>query len=145
MGTDLDNCLISAIYPFFFLFYCSIVDLQCCVSFWCTVRWFSLYYICVVHIQYTFFFIRGYCWYKVLNIDSSLCYRVVRQEVNAPTIQGKVIRDSFSMDQNSKMRLGGQLREEAGPCSDHIFLFLKARDLSNHTLASSLEAKGELC
>ena len=57
----------------------------------------------------------------------------MRQEVNAPTIQGKVIRDSFSMDQNSKMRLGGQLREEAGPCSDHIFLFLKAGDLSNHT------------
>ena len=41
--------------------------------------------------------------------------------------QGKGTRDSFSTDQNSKKRKSGQLREEVGPCSDHIFLILEVR------------------
>ena len=32
-------------------------------------------------------------------------------------------------------RIAGQLREEAGPCPDHIFHFSKSGDLPNHTCA----------
>ena len=42
--------------------------------------------------------------------------------------QGKVIEDSFPVNQNSKMRIAGQLREKAGSCPDHTFLFPKSRD-----------------
>ena len=45
----------------------------------------------------------------------------MRQEVDGSP-QGKVIGDSFPEDQKSKMRKAGQLREEAGPCPDHVFL-----------------------
>ena len=34
--------------------------------------------------------------------------------------QDKAIGDSFPVDQNSKMRRTGQLKEEARPCPDHI-------------------------
>ena len=56
----------------------------------------------------------------------------MRQEVNAPLSRAKSL-DSFPMDQNPKTRLRGRLREEAGPCSGHIFLFLKAGELPNHS------------
>ena len=41
--------------------------------------------------------------------------------------QGKAIGDSFSVDQNPKMRTTGELEEEAGPSPDHIFLILAVR------------------
>ena len=41
--------------------------------------------------------------------------------------QDKVVGDSFSMDQKSKMTIAGQLREEAGPFPDHVFLLLEVR------------------
>ena len=43
----------------------------------------------------------------------------------SPTLERKAIGDSFSSGQNSKTGVGGQLREEAGPCTDHIFLVPK--------------------
>ena len=42
-----------------------------------------------------------------------------------PHTQHKAIGDSFPVDQNSKVRIAGQLRLEAGPCPDHIFLVLE--------------------
>ena len=48
-------------------------------------------------------------------------------------LQGKVIEDSFPMDQNCKLRTAGQLREETGPCPDHIFLLLEVRRSSQPT------------
>ena len=50
----------------------------------------------------------------------------MRQEVDGYP-QGKVIGDSLSKDQNSKIRIAGQIREETGPCPDHIFLILEVR------------------
>ena len=47
--------------------------------------------------------------------------------MDAPHPQGKAIGDSFPVDRNSKRRIVGQLRQEAGPCTDHVFLFLKVR------------------
>ena len=44
----------------------------------------------------------------------------LRQKVNAS-------EDLFPVDQNSKMRLTGQVREGAGPCPDHMFLILELR------------------
>ena len=35
-------------------------------------------------------------------------------------------------------RIAGQLREEAGPCPDHIFRFSKSGNLPNHTCAERL-------
>ena len=54
------------------------------------------------------------------------CPVKLRQKVDRPS-QGKVIGDSFPTDWNSKMRVAGQLRKEAGPCPDHIFLILEVR------------------
>ena len=42
-----------------------------------------------------------------------------------PRPQGKVTGDLFPLNQSSKTRIAGQLREEAGPFPDHIFLILK--------------------
>ena len=50
----------------------------------------------------------------------------LRQKVDWPS-QDKVIGDSFPTNWHSKMRVEGQLREEAGPCPDHIFLILEVR------------------
>ena len=47
--------------------------------------------------------------------------------------QGKAVGDSFSIDQNSKIRIAGQLREEAGPCPDYMFLFSASGDCPDHT------------
>ena len=47
--------------------------------------------------------------------------------------QGKAVGDSFSVDQNSKIRIAGQLREEAGPCLDYMFLFSESGDCPDHT------------
>ena len=46
----------------FNVFYWSIVDLYCCISFWCTAKWFS--YTCI-YIFFTFSFIMVY--YRTLN------------------------------------------------------------------------------
>ena len=68
-----------------------------------------------------------------------------RRQTGTP--QGKAIGDSFSIDRNSKTRIAGQLRDEGGPCTDHIFLIPKVRRPPQpHTHKKcSLEAKGELC
>ena len=42
---------------FFFFFYGSRVDLQCCVNFCCTAKWFSYICVCVYTYICTFFFI----------------------------------------------------------------------------------------
>ena len=47
--------------------------------------------------------------------------------MGTPPTQGKATGDSFSIDWNSKTRIAGHLREEAGPCTDHIFLVPKVR------------------
>lgn len=44
-----------------------------------------------------------------------------------PTLEDKAIRDSFPVNLNSRMRMAGQLREEATPGPDHIFLTLDVR------------------
>ena len=45
------------------------------------------------------------------------------------------------------MRIAGQLREEAGPCTDHIFLVPKVRGppFPHMHRKGSLEAKEESC
>ena len=48
----------------FLLFYWSIVDLQCCINFWCTAEWFSCSYI---YIFFLVFFSIVVCQ-RVLNI-----------------------------------------------------------------------------
>ena len=49
--------------------------------------------------------------------------------------QGKTIEHSFLVDQNSKMRTAGQLKEKAGPCPDHMLLIPEVRRPPNHTCA----------
>ena len=49
----------------------------------------------------------------------------------------RVIGDSFSMDQNSKRRIAGQLREEVGPCTEYIFLISKS-GVPDHTCTEKL-------
>lgn len=62
-------------------------------------------------------------------------------------LQGKVIGDSFPVNQNSKTGIGEPLKEEAGPCWDHVFLFLEVGrpPWPHRCRESSLETKGELC
>ena len=43
------------------------------------------------------------------------------------SLQGKAIGDSFSTDQNFKIRIAGPLWEEAGPCSDYTFFLPEVR------------------
>ena len=63
-----------------------------------------------------------------------------RQEVDAPTpTPCKPIGDSFPVDQNSKMRRAGQLKEEARPCPDHI-----SHSRSQETSPTTHAQKGSL-
>ena len=50
-----------------------------------------------------------------------------------PALQSKAMEGSFPMDRNSKN--SRKLREEAGPCPGHRFLFSKSGDFPNHTCA----------
>ena len=52
-----------------------------------------------------------------------------------PLHHGKATGDSFSADWNSKTRIAEQLREEAGPCPDPLFLVLEGRRTPDHTCA----------
>ena len=54
---------------------------------------------------------------------------------------------SFYIDGNSKTRIAEQLREVAGPCTDHIFLVSKVRRPSRPDVGrtGSLEAQRESC
>ena len=52
------------------LFYWSIIDLQCRVSFWCTPKWF-----CYTYIQILFHFLFHYGLFQYIEYRS-LCYRV---------------------------------------------------------------------
>ena len=68
---SLPNCFIFKLYSLLKLFYWSIVDLQCCISFWCTEKWFSLY--TYIHI----FFSHSFHYGLLQNIEHrSLCYVV---------------------------------------------------------------------
>ena len=59
---------VSSSFFFFFFFNSSIADLQCCVSFWCTVKWFSYrninayIYVCVC----------VYTWYLALIFHAAM-------------------------------------------------------------------------
>ena len=52
-----------------------------------------------------------------------------------PSHQGKAIGEPFPIEWNSQKRIMGQLEEEAGPCPDHVFPFLKSGGLPNHKCA----------
>ena len=52
----------------------------------------------------------------------------LRPEVDAHLHpHGKPTGDSFPVDRNSKMRITGQLKQQAGPCPGHVFLIPKVR------------------
>ena len=55
-----------------------------------------------------------------------VCHVLLKQEEYGPP-RVEQFGDSFSTNQHSKMRIAGQLKEEAGPCKDHIFLVPKVR------------------
>ena len=60
-----------------FFFHWSIINLQCCVSFWCTANWFNYTYIQLY--MYTYFFLFHILFHYSLLQDteySSLCYTV---------------------------------------------------------------------
>ena len=63
-----------------------------------------------------------------------------------PILEGKVIRDSFPVNLNSRMRIAEQLREGAGPARTTYFLFSKSGDLPDHTCAERiLGGQAEWC
>ena len=67
----------------------------------------------------------------------------MRQEIDPSHHQDKAIGESLPVDENSKTRTAGQLREEAGPCTDHVFLFLgQETSLARHVPKGSVEVKG---
>ena len=70
----------------------------------------------------------------------------MRQEEDGPP-RVKQVGDSFSIDQNSKTRIAGQLKEEAGACTDHIFLVPEvSRPPQPHMhIKAPWRSKGELC
>ena len=78
---------------------------------------------------------------NVLKLDCGDCWKARGRW--AP--QSKAIGDSFSIDGNSKTRTAGQLREAAGPCSDHIFLEVRRLPWPYMSNKGSLEARGEFC
>ena len=51
---------------------------------------------------------------------------IVRQAVDGAH-QGKMIGDSFPVNQNSKIKIAEQLRKRAGPCPDHRLLIPEVR------------------
>ena len=55
-----------------------------------------------------------------------------------PPPPGKPIGDSFPVDRNSKMRITGQLNQEAGPCPDHVYLIPKSGELPGNTCREKL-------
>ena len=63
--------------------------------------------------------------------------KVLRKEADG-TPRVKRFRDSFLMDRNSRTRIAGYVREEAGPWPDDTFLFLKSEDLPDHTCTERL-------
>lgn len=67
---------------------------------------------------------------------------ILRQEVDPSHHQDKAIGESLPVDENSKTRIAGQLREQAGPCTDHAFLYLGHETSSTrHVQKSSMEVK----
>ena len=62
---------------------------------------------------------------------------LLRQEIDyhTPAPPSEVIGDLFPVNQNSKIRTAGQLREEAGHCPDHIFFPSESGDLPDYTYA----------
>ena len=62
----------SKLSTFYFLFYWSIVHLQCCVNFYYTSKWFSYTYICI----YIYFYILFHYDLSQVIEYSFLCYTV---------------------------------------------------------------------
>ena len=75
----------------------------------------------------------------ILRSECNLIF-ILRQELDEPlpSPHGKAIWDSFPVDWNSKLRIAGQLKEEAGPHPDHIFFILEKDDLLDYTCAERL-------
>ena len=61
------------------------------------------------------------------SAQSSCCLEAERLMSPPSLTHGKAIGDSFCMDQNSKTRIAGQLREKNGLSPDHIFLIPEVR------------------
>ena len=61
-----------------FLFFYCVVDLQCCMSFCCTAKWFSVYCTCVYSFSYSFglWFLTGY-WIGSLGSAVGPCLSIL--------------------------------------------------------------------
>ena len=73
---------IKSLFIFLNLFYWSIVDLQCCVSFCYTAEWFSYAYIYIYTYIYIFFFIffSIMVYYRILHtLRHGVCKWVIRK------------------------------------------------------------------
>ena len=62
----------------------------------------------------------------------------------SPDPQDKATGDSVPNDPNSKTRIAGQLREEAGCCPDHILLFSQSEDLPNHICTEKVPCRPKM-